>query len=317
MYSGAPLFHVAGLLHVMYGLSCGGASLIVSQWDVEAALHWLQKGGLNHCMVVPSMAVALTEHPNVRDSTYPELRSIMFGGSPLTPALLRRMNEVFDCDLYNAYGSTQTGGQTIFDAHDHRRALNGEDRLLGSIGRPVMGADLRIRDEDGNDVAVGETGEIWCRSESIFSGYLNQPEVTASVIDDGWYRSGDLAHMTEDGYVFLAGRADDMLIRGGENVYPVEIESVLEELPTVLEAAVVGVADERWGQVVAAVVRVQGGSTLTLDELRAFCRGRLATYKIPEQLFVVDDMPRNSTGKIQKRQLRDEIAAGTLGSSGC
>jgi len=315
MYSGAPLFHVAGLGHVMYALACGGSSLILPQWEADTALHWLQYGDLNHCMLVPSMAMSLLEHPRIRDVGYPRLRSIMFGGAPMPPALMRQMYDVFGSDLYNAFGSTQVGGQTVFNADDHKRAIDGEERLLGSIGRPVMGTDIRIRDEDGNDVALGDVGEIWTRSESVFSGYLDQPELTAATVVDGWYRSGDLGHMTADGYVFLGGRSDDMIIRGGENVYPVEIESVLSEHRSVLEAAVIGMDDEYWGQIVVAAVTTREGSLLTLADMRAHCRERLASYKVPERLYLVTEMPRNSTGKIQKRLLRQMAAANTIAAA--
>jgi acyl-CoA synthetase (AMP-forming)/AMP-acid ligase II len=303
MYSGAPLFHVAGLGHVMYALACRGASLILPQWNAAATLHWLADGGLNHCMMVPSMALTLLDEPGISGQEYPRLRSIMFGGAPMPPVVIQRLAEVFRCDLYNAFGSTQVGGQTVFNADDHKLALGGQEHLLGSIGRPVMGTDIRIRGEDGAEVKPGDIGEIWSRSESVFSGYLNESALTASAVVDGWYRTGDLGRMDELGYVFLSGRADDMIIRGGENVYPVEIESVLAELPAVLEAAVIGLPDAFWGQTVAVVVTLRDEAALSLEELRAHCRGRLASYKVPERLVIVSDMPRSSSGKIQKFRL--------------
>lgn len=309
MYSGAPLFHVAGLGHVMYALACRGSSLILPQWNPAAALHWLKDGGLNHCMMVPSMALALLDEQGVDAGAYPQLRSIMFGGAPMPPVVIQRLADVFGCDLYNAFGSTQVGGQTVFNADDHKRALAGQQHLLGSIGRPVMGTDVRIRGEDGEDVKPGDIGEIWSRSESVFGGYLNEPELTAATIVDGWYRTGDLGRMDDQGYVFLSGRADDMIIRGGENVYPVEIESVLAELPAVLEVAVIGLPDAFWGQTVAAVTTIRPDATLTLDELRAHCRGRLASYKVPEQLVIAGSMPRSSSGKIQKFRLLELMEA--------
>jgi acyl-CoA synthetase (AMP-forming)/AMP-acid ligase II len=310
MYSGAPLFHVAGLGHVMYALACGGSSLILPQWNSKTVLHWLRYGRLNHCMMVPSMVLALLEEPGISDCEFPHLRSIMFGGAPMAPVIIRRMTELFGCSLYNAFGSTQVGGQMVFNADDHRRAVRDDQHLLGSIGRPVMGTDIRIRSEGGHDVEPGEVGEIWSRSESVFSGYLNEPELTAQAVVDGWYRTGDLGRMDASGYVFLSGRSDDMIIRGGENIYPVEIESVLSEIPEILEVAVVGVPQEFWGQVVAAVVTMREDSTLTLGQVKAHCRGRVATYKIPEKLVVVGDMPRSSSGKIQKYRLLESITSG-------
>jgi acyl-CoA synthetase (AMP-forming)/AMP-acid ligase II len=314
MYSGAPLFHVAGLGHIMYALACRGASLILPQWDPAAALHWLREGGLNHCMMVPSMVLALLDQPGATEARYPALRSIMFGGAPMPPVVIKRLAEVFaGCDLYNAFGSTQVGGQTVFNADDHKVALGGQDHLLGSIGRPVMGTDIRIRGEGGEDVKAGDIGEIWSRSESVFSGYLNQPELTAQTVVDGWYRTGDLGRMDERGYVFLSGRGDDMIIRGGENVYPVEIESVIAELPAVAEVAVIGLPDAFWGQTVAVVATIRDDAALTLDELRAHCRGRLASYKVPERLVIIGGMPRSSSGKIQKFRLLELVESAADG----
>jgi len=313
IYSGAPLFHISGIGHLLYGLSRGCASLVLPQFDADTVLRWMQGGRLRQCMLIPSMVISILDHPDVAAGNYDGLRSIMYGGAPMPPSVIRKMAAIFDCDLYNGFGAgTEAGGQAIFRPADHRRALAGEEHLLGSIGKPIYGCDVKLCDPEGNEVPNGEVGEIYTRSESIMSGYLNQPERTEDAVRNGWFHAGDLAWRDKDGYLFLAGRNDDMIIRGGENVYPVEIEDVIADHPAVLEVAVVGEPDHYWGEVVDVVIRPVAGMTITLEEIREHCRGRLASYKIPQHLIIAHDMPRNPTGKIQKGKLRRAITTGEL-----
>jgi acyl-CoA synthetase (AMP-forming)/AMP-acid ligase II len=246
----------------------------------------------------------------VRKHEYPQLRSIAYGGSPITPALLREALDVFDCGFFNTFGAgTEAAGQCIFTPEDHLHALNGKEHLLGSIGRPVYGVELRLCDDDLNDVARGEIGEICTRSEWVMSGYLNDPERTAQAVVDGWFRAGDLAWMDPDGYLFLAGRRNDMIIRGGENVYPVEIEAVLADHQSVQAVAVIGLPDDHWGEIVAAVIELEPGSDLNEDELRQLVRSRLAVYKMPSTIVAMEpgEMPRNINGKVQKHLLKQRV----------
>ena len=312
-FTGAPLFHVSGIWHVLYGMSRGAAALVLPQFQTDEVLRWLQSGRVRHAMLITSMVISLLEHPRVRESTYEGLRSIMYGGAPMPPSVIREMAEVFRCDLYNGFGAgTEAAGQAMFRPADHRRALAGEEHLLGSIGRPIYGVDIKLCDADGNEVPPGEVGEIYSRGDAVMSGYLNQPERTAQVIVDGWFRGGDLAWRDEEGYLFLAGRADDMIIKGGENIYPVEIEDVVSEHPNVVEVAIVGEPDSYFGESVTAVVRLVPGTTLSFEEFTAHCRGRLGGYKIPTRLVVVDEMPRSQTGKIQKGVLRQQLRTGEI-----
>lgn len=313
IYSGAPLFHISGIGHLLYGLGRGSASLMLPQFDKDVVLGWMQGGQLQHAMLIPSMIIAILELPTVEGSSYDGLRSIMYGGSPMPPSVIRKMVDIFGCDLYNGFGAgTEAGGQTMFRPADHRRALAGEEHLLGSIGKPIYGCDVKLLDADGVEVSSGEVGEIHSRSQSMMSGYVNQPELTAASFRDGWIHSGDLAWRDKDGYLFLAGRADDMIIRGGENIYPVEIEDVIADHPAVLEVAVVGGPDPFWGEVVDVVICTTEGSTITLEEIHEHCRGRLASYKIPQRLIVSSGLPKNPTGKIQKGLLRRDIVTGHL-----
>jgi acyl-CoA synthetase (AMP-forming)/AMP-acid ligase II len=177
--------------------------------------------------------------------------------------------------------------------------------LLGSIGKPAFGVDLRLCDPDLNDVPRGEVGEIVTRSDTVMSGYLRNPDATADSLKDGWFRAGDLAFMDDEGYLYLAGRRKDMIIRGGENVYPIEIETVLAEHAAILDVAVVGIPEPHWGEVVrACLVGRPGHSTPSAEELADHCRSHLARYKVPEQYVWMDELPRNASGKVLKRELR-------------
>jgi acyl-CoA synthetase (AMP-forming)/AMP-acid ligase II len=311
-YSGAPMFHISGMGHIFYLLARGASSLILPQFEVNSVLSWMQEGGLTRCMLIPSMVISLLEHPDVRKSSYDSIRSIMYGGAPIAPSVIREMIDVFQCDLFNGFGAgTEAGGQTMFTPDDHRRALAGEEHLLGSIGKAIYGVDVKLCDVEGNEVPRGEVGEINSRSDSVMSGYLDQPALTARSFHGAWFHAGDLAYIDEWGYMHLAGRANDMIIRGGENVYPVEIEDTLSDHPAVLEVVVVGLPDDYWGEVVAAVVVLRPGATLDLETMRAHCEGRIASYKIPTQLEILESLPKNPTGKILKHQVRSALILST------
>jgi len=304
-YSGASLFHVSGIGSVLHALYAGRASLLLPQFDDAAVLAWLQRGGITSCTLIPTMISAILELPGATDHEYADLDSILYGGSAMTPALLRKMMATFDCDLYNGLGAgTEAGIQTILTPDDHRAALAGKGELFSSIGQAIRGVDLRLCDEDLNDVPKGEIGEIVTRSETIMSGYLDQPELTARSIVDGWFRAGDMAWMDHEGYLYLATRKSDMIIRGGENVYPVEIESTLADHPAVLEVAVVGRDDEHWGELVVAAVKLREGMSVTELELKSHCKSRLASYKVPEYVLFFDVLPKNATNKLVKSEIR-------------
>ncbi|GAA1565661.1 long-chain fatty acid--CoA ligase [Dactylosporangium maewongense] len=314
IYSGAPLFHAAGFGHVLYGVARGGASVIMPQWDADLALSWLGSGRVRHATLVPSMIIQLLEHPELAEADFSGLRSIMYGGAPMPTSVVRRMADVFGCDLHNGFGAgTEAGGQLVLRPEDHRRALAGDEWLLGTIGRPAFGCDVRLLDPDGAEVPDGAVGVIASRGDTVMSGYLDRPDLTARAVRDGWFVAGDLAWKDQEGFLHLAGRADEMIIRGGENVYPVEIEDVLGGHAAVAEIAVVGEPDPHWGQVVTAVVALRDGhGTPSAAEVKEHCRGRLASYKVPQRIVVVANFPRNPAGKIDKLRLRELLAEGRI-----
>jgi acyl-CoA synthetase (AMP-forming)/AMP-acid ligase II len=306
-YTASPMFHAAGMGCVYYGLARGFCSLILDQYEPATLLHWMQHG-LTGVLMMPTMLSSLLQLDGARDADYSSLRSIAYGGSPITPALLRDVLDVFDCDLYNTFGAgTEGAGQAMFFPADHARALAGETHLLGSIGHPMYGVELRLVDDEMNDVEPGEIGEICTRSDSVMSGYLGDPERTAQAVVDGWFRAGDMAYMDDEGYLYLASRKADMIIRGGENVYPVEIESVLADHASVRNVAVVGLPDDHWGEVVVAAVEPTDPAEFDEGALQEHCRTMLATYKVPARVVAVDELPKNATGKVQKHLVADLV----------
>ncbi|MFF0771379.1 class I adenylate-forming enzyme family protein [Nonomuraea wenchangensis] len=305
-YSPAPLFHAAGMCYVLAGVARGNPTLILDGFDPATLLKWLRRDVLDGVFLVPTMIDMLLREPGVEDGDYPRLQSIAYGAAPMSPELLRRAMRVFRCDFMNLFGAgTEAGLQTVLTPADHRRALAGHEHLLGSIGKPGMGVDLRLCDDSLDDVPDGEVGEIVTRSDAVMAGYLGMPDETAEVLVDGWFRGGDLARRDEEGYLYLSGRKKDMIIRGGENIYPIEIEQVLSEHPAVREVSVVGVPDERWGEIVRAHVVTDPGVTFEEEQVREFCRDRLAGYKVPEIFRTEAELPRNASGKILKRVLRE------------
>jgi acyl-CoA synthetase (AMP-forming)/AMP-acid ligase II len=205
----------------------------------------------------------------------------------------------------DAFGAgTEAGLQAVLTPEDHRAALDGRPELLGSIGKPAYGVALRIVDDDLNEVPVGEIGEIATRSDMVMDGYLEMPEETGRALRGGWFRAGDMGYLDANGYLYLGGRKKDMIVRGGENIYPIEIESVLADHPAVAQSAVVGVPDEHWSEIVRAWVTLRPGAAVTAEELAAHCGQRLATYKVPAEFRFADELPVNASGKILKRELR-------------
>jgi acyl-CoA synthetase (AMP-forming)/AMP-acid ligase II len=306
-YSAGPHFHVAGMYFLLCGIARGYTSLVLPAFEPATVARRLARGEIDGVFLVPTMIDSLLREPELEGADVSGLRSIAYGGSPMSPALLRRAMDRFGCDFLNMFGAgTEAGIQTVLTPEDHRRALAGHEHLLGSIGRPAFGVDLRLCDDGGREVPDGEVGEIVTRSDAVMDGYLDRPADTATVLADGWFAGGDLAYRDAEGYLYLSGRKSDMIIRGGENVYPVEIEDVLGGHPGVREVAVVGVPDEHWGEIVRAHVVLAPGARFDEAEVRAHCRARLAGYKVPAEFVVQADLPRNAGGKVLKRELRGQ-----------
>ncbi len=304
-YTAAPTFHITGVCQLLMCAAYGTPSMIVPQFDPRTTLDFLAADQVTAVFMVPTMISTVLSLPDVHDYEYERLRLMYYGAAAMSPNLLRRAMGTFNCEFLNAFGAgTEAGLQTVLTPEDHRLALAGNPELLGSIGKPAYGVALRIVDDDLKDVATGEIGEIATRSDMVMDGYLGMPEETDRALRGGWFRAGDMGYLDSRGYLYLSGRKKDMIVRGGENIYPIEIESVLAEHPAIAQSAVVGVPDEHWSEIVRAWVSLRPGATATEEELVKHCAERLAKYKVPAQFRFVDALPTNASGKILKRDLR-------------
>ena len=258
--------------------------------------------------VITAILALIAESKEHRARIFDNLRVIMYAGSPMNPALMREVLAVYKGDMVQSFGQTEDLPQLILDAEAHRAALTAGATALDSVGRPAIGVEIKICDGDGNPVPDGETGEIASRGGTGMISYWNMPEATAETLRDGWVHSGDLGYVGPDGFVYLAGRRKQMIIRGGENVYPAEVERVLLAYPGVRDAAVLGLPDPVWGEIVVAAV-VAGPNTADAAALIAFCKARLASYRCPERIIFREALAYNAGGKVDRGQLRRDIEA--------
>jgi len=296
-----PTFHTGGLnLYTTPCLRLGARSVNLREFDPQKLLSWLTSGEITHFFGVPAVYQFLAEDPAWEDADLSKVTSWASGGSALPVALLERYAER-GVVIRQGMGLTETS-PTLF-LTDEEHALS----KAGSVGKPVLHTAIRIVDEAGRDVPRGEIGELWAKGPNVTPGYWHRPDANATSFTDGWLHTGDAARMDDDGYVFIVDRWKDMFISGGENVYPAEVEQVLFRHPNVLDVAVVGMPDRRWGEVGVAVVVPRDTKVFDADELLGFCDGRLARYKIPKRAVVVDELPRNAAGKVLKRVLRDTL----------
>jgi long-chain acyl-CoA synthetase len=249
--------------------------------------------------------------PGVESTDFSTLRALVYGASPITDSVLRQGIETFGCEFIQVYGLTETTGAIVqLDGVDHDPA--NRPHLLRSCGRPYPWVEVRVVDGTGEDVPVGEVGELWTRSHQNLAGYWRNPEATAeAVTPEGWFRTGDAGYLDEGGFIYLHDRVKDMVVSGGENVYPAEVENALMKHPAVADVAVIGVPDEKWGEAVKAIVVPVDSSDPTEAELLAFAREHLAGYKLPKSVDFATVLPRNPSGKLLKRELREPYWSGT------
>jgi fatty-acyl-CoA synthase len=302
-----PMFHVAGLFGVSRGaLFMGGTVLISDRFSPATTLARLSDRalGITHVFAVPQMAAQMIQDPAYATADLTRLKAIVIGGAPLPKVIVERL--LADGIMpVEGYGSSEAG--TIMAMPVNRETIA---RKAGSCGVLAMMMDARIVDPEGRDVADGETGEIWLKGPSVTPGYWNQPGATARAFQDGWFKTGDAAIRDAEGFYRIVDRWKDMYISGGENVYPAEVEAVLAELDDIAEAAVIGIADTRWGETGCAYVVLRAGRTLAADAVMGHCRARLAGYKVPKRVRFVQALPRAASGKVKKEELRRDAAQG-------
>lgn len=304
----SPLYSAAGIA----GIYCAvyvGSQISLINYDIKTACETIERDRITFTNFVPTTIKMLLASEESRQYDLSSLEVLLYGGSPISEPVLREALKRFpQCSFRQTFATTETGcSGTVLEPADHREALENTTRkhLLLSCGRAQTNVDVVIVDDDWNELPNGEVGEIAVRTEANMSGYWNNAEATAKVLRDGWLRTGDMARRDDDGYFYLVDRKNDLIVSGALNVYPSEVERVLQEHPAVFEVAVIGVPSEKWGEEVKAVVVVKEGETLTENELLDFCEGKLAGFKKPKSVEFIDQLPRNLTGKILKKELRE------------
>jgi long-chain acyl-CoA synthetase len=302
-----PLFHIGGAGLALVEMWQGATSVLYPEFNPLEILEGFDEHHFTNGLFVPAMLQFLCSIPHAADHDYSALRSIVYGASPITNDVLLKAMQTFQCDFIQVYGLTETTGAiTQLNPEDHDPD-GPRAHLLRSAGKPFPWVEMKIVNAaDGSEQPRGEVGELWTRSNQNMKGYWNKPEATAAAFsDDGWLKTGDAGYIDDEGFVFLTDRVKDMIVSGGENVYPIEIENVLAQHAAVADVAVIGVPDDRWGETVKAVVVKSDGVDVTAEELIDFCRDKLAGYKRPTSVDFAEMLPRNPSGKLLKRELRD------------
>ncbi len=303
----APMYHAAAAISALSAAIGGATMLIHEDFDPNAVVRDLSESGINWCTLVPAMIQAcLVMVPDVAERKYPDLQCITYGASPIAEETLRGALKVFGCGFHQGFGMTETvAAVTVLTEEDHVAALAGRPELLLSAGRAILGTQVKIVDDDDNEVPRGEVGEIIARGPQIMKGYWNLPEASEKALRGGWMHTGDAARMDEDGYIFIQDRIKDMIVSGGENVYPREVENALFEHASIVDAAVIGIPNKKFGEAIMAFVVLKPGETLTPEEVIAYAKTRLGSYKVPRKIEFIAELPRNASGKVLKKDLRE------------
>jgi long-chain acyl-CoA synthetase len=306
-----PLFHIGGLGWLLVAMARGAACVLVRSIEPETLVETMFSQRVSNAFLVPTVLQMLCGVEGVADRDWSALRSIAYGASPITTTTLKAALTTFGCPLFQVYGLTETTGAIVqLEPEDHDPD-GPRAHLLRSAGRPYPWVELKVVSADtGDECPTGQVGEIRVRGTAVMPAYYRAEEETGAAFEDGWFCTGDGGYLDKDGYLFLTDRVKDMIVSGGENVYPIEVEEALASYADVSEVAVIGLPDERWGEVVTAVVVARGEHEVDEDALVAHARERLAGYKLPRRIHVADQLPKTPTGKILKRELRETYAPG-------
>ena len=311
----APLFHLADAWATWAVTWVGGTHVLVREFDAKVVLEAIEKEKVTLTNLIPTMLNLMVNYPDVGKYDYRSLRVLLSGGAPIAPEVVRKIVETFKCDYIQTYGMTETSPYlTLSILKEHLDQLPYEDRLRfkSKTGREFVGVELKVVNDRGGEVKKDEkeVGEIIVKGDIVTNGYWKLPEETAKSIKDGWLYTGDMAVMDEEGYVTIVDRKKDMILTGGENVYSTEVENILYMHPAILECAVIGVPDEKWGEAVKGIVVLKPGQKATVQEIIQFCKDRVAHYKAPKSIDFIDALPRTGSGKIHKKGLRDSYWKG-------
>jgi len=296
-----PIFHVAGVNIGVLTLAHGAHGIVLGDIDPQEILRLIEQKRISYAFLVPAVILFLTQQPNVHEIDFSSLKNISYGASPIAQDLLLAAKKIMGCDFLQVYGLTETtGGGTVLAPADHDPALG----KLRSCGKPSPGHEVRVVDAAGRSLPPREVGEIVIRAPNVMKGYWNRPEATEKSIVDKWFYTGDAGYFDEDGYLYIHDRVKDMIVSGGENIYPAEVENAIFGHPCVADVAVIGVPDPKWGEAVKAVVVKKPGAEADAAAIIAWARERIAGYKLPKSVDFIDALPRNPTGKILRRELR-------------
>ena len=291
---------------MLHTISFGACLVIERKFDSEAVIRTLDERDVTVAMMVPTMIrKCLDEVANVADRSFAKLRLLIYGASPMRGETVRQMLDVFGCDLAQRYGTTETLSLTWLGPADHRLSLRSKPEMLRSAGQALPDTQIRIFDKNGNNLPNGQTGEIVVRGPQLMRGYWKSSKVVDDYRPEDWMHTGDVGFIDSDGYIYICDRMKDVIISGGENIYPREIETVLLGHPSVADAAVIGVPDLKWGESVKAIVALRDGVNCSAGKLIEYCRGQLAGFKVPDSVDFVRSLPRNSSGKVLKWELRE------------
>jgi fatty-acyl-CoA synthase len=311
----APLFHLADAWATWAVTWVGGTHVLVREFDAKVVLESIQREKVTLTNLIPTMLNLMVNHPDVGKFDYSSLRVLLSGGAPIAPEVVRKIVETFKCDYIQTYGMTETSPYlTLSILKEHLKKLSNEDQLRfkSKTGREFIGVDLRVVNEQGKEIKKDEkeVGEIIVKGDIVTKGYWKLPEETKKLIKEGWLYTGDMAVIDEEGYVTIVDRKKDMILTGGENVYSTEVENVLYMHPAILECAVVGVPDQKWGEAVKGIVVLKPGQKATGQEIIQFCKERMTHYKAPKSIDFIEALPRTGSGKIHKKGLRDKYWEG-------
>ena len=311
----APLFHLADAWATWAITWVGGTHVLIREFNAKTVLETIEREKVTITNLIPTMLNLMVNHPDVTKFDYCSLRLLLSGGAPIAPEVVRKIVETFKCDYIQTYGMTETSPYlTLSILKEHLKKLSREDQLRfkSKTGREFIGVGLRVINDRGEDIKKDEkeVGEIIVKGDIVTKGYWKLPEETEKSIKDGWLYTGDMAVMDEEGYVTIVDRKKDMILTGGENVYSTEVENILYMHPAILECAVVGVPDQKWGEVIKGIVVVKPGQKVAEQEIIQFCKDKMAHYKAPKSIDFIKSLPKTGSGKIHKKELRDKYWEG-------
>jgi fatty-acyl-CoA synthase len=301
-----PNFHVAGANMGLTTLAQGSKGIVMKTVNPDEIFDLIEKFKIKNMFLVPAVILMLVQHPRIKTTDISSVKRMFYGASPITEDLLKTAQAIFKgCGFFQLYGLTETvGAGTALQPADHTGAL------LRSCGKPYPGLDIKVVDDKGNDAPQGAVGEILIKGGTVMKGYWNKPDATEKSVKNGWFYTGDAGFFDKDGYLFIHDRVKDMIVSGGENIYPAEVENAIFGHPAVADVAVIGVPDDKWGEAVKAIVVLKPGQHTSPEDIIAFTRSRIAGYKLPKSVDFIEALPRNPSGKILRRELREPYWAG-------